>query len=69
VQNALMPLSDNLVALRLEVRGNRLIPLLTVIKTGGSRHDWRTHRCSLGHGGLRVGKPMSGGEFGIPEAA
>jgi circadian clock protein KaiC len=59
IQNALMPLSDNLASLRLEAQGDRLTPLLTVIKTGGSLHDWRAHACSLGHGGLRVANPLT----------
>lgn len=54
------PLADNLIALRYHPSSKGLQPVLTVVKTRGSAHDFRTHTIALGAGGMRVGAAMSG---------
>jgi len=54
------PLADNLIMLRYAPQERGLRPVLTVVKTRGSGHDFGTHAISIGPGGLRVGLDVSG---------
>jgi circadian clock protein KaiC len=49
------PIADNLVMLRYREADSGLCPTMTVIKTRGSAHDFKTHDVRIGTGGLRVG--------------
>jgi circadian clock protein KaiC len=48
------PVADNIFMLRYERENSVAFPTVSVVKTRGSAHDWRTHRFSNGVGGLRV---------------
>ncbi len=48
------PIADNLVILRYRESDTGLRPTLTVVKTRGSAHDFRTHDVAFGVHGLRV---------------
>ena len=50
------PIADNLVMLRYVESERALTPTVTVVKTRGSAHDYRTHDVSIGAGGVRVGR-------------
>lgn len=48
------PIADNLVMLRYRETGEGLRPTVTVVKTRGSAHDFRTHDLAMGMGGIRL---------------
>jgi circadian clock protein KaiC len=50
----LSPVADNLVLMRYARLAGRLQPLISVVKTRGSEHDWTTHRFSIEQGGVRI---------------
>jgi circadian clock protein KaiC len=49
------PIADNLIMLRYRESDSGLAPTVTVVKTRGSAHDFKTHDISVGAGGMRVG--------------
>ena len=49
------PIADNLLMLRYRDSESGLSPTITVVKTRGSAHDYRTHPVSISAGGVRVG--------------
>ena len=59
-ENALSPIADNLLMLRYAEGGDRLQPVLRVVKTRGSAHDYGTHAITIGEGGMQVSSPVSG---------
>ena len=48
------PIADNLLMLRYRESESGLRPTITVIKTRGSAHDFRTHDVAFGLHGIRV---------------
>jgi circadian clock protein KaiC len=48
------PIADNLVMLRYAAAERGLTPTVTIVKTRGSDHDYRTHDVRIGAGGVRV---------------
>jgi circadian clock protein KaiC len=57
------PIADNLVMLRYREGESGLAPTVTVVKTRGSAHDFKTHDLTMGPGGLRIGparQPVAG---------
>ncbi len=53
-ERSLSPIADNLLMLRYRELDHQLLSMLTVVKTRGSEHDRRSHRLSIGPGGVRV---------------
>ena len=64
------PVADNILMLRYVrgLEGNH--PSLSVVKTRGSAHDWRTHRFATGAGGIRIGASVDAdGAVPLPPTA
>jgi circadian clock protein KaiC len=59
-ERALSPIADNLLMLRYAIRGERLEPTITVIKTRGSDHDRATYPLTIARGGVRVASHADG---------
>jgi circadian clock protein KaiC len=55
----LTPIADNLIMLRYERTEDRLMPMLTIVKTRGTGHDRGSYPLTIGRGGLRVGPPAT----------
>jgi circadian clock protein KaiC len=53
-ESAVSPIADNLLMMRYRESDTGLRPTLTVVKTRGSEHDFRTHDLAFGLHGLRV---------------
>jgi circadian clock protein KaiC len=53
-QLGLSPIADNLLMLRYTSAEGRLMPELTIVKSRGSEHDWRTHTIAIGSGGMQI---------------
>ncbi len=61
------PIADNLLMMRYRDGNDGLCPTITVVKTRGSAHDFKTHDISIGAGGLRVGTEGSLGSRPKPK--
>ncbi|HEY6555982.1 MAG TPA: ATPase domain-containing protein [Polyangiaceae bacterium] len=51
----LSPITDNIIRLRHSLAPGGARPVLTVVKTRGSAHDWGTYELEIGASGLRIG--------------
>lgn len=51
---AVSPIADNLLMLRYRDGESGLCPTITIVKTRGSAHDFKTHDVTIGQGGLRI---------------
>lgn len=60
----LSPIADNVLLLRYQDTGGRLVPTLTVVKTRGSASDRGTFSLVIAKGGLRVGSRIGQPESG-----
>lgn len=54
-QLGLSPIADNLLMLRYVAQAGRLEPMLTIVKSRGSKHDRQTHPITIAEGGMRIG--------------
>ncbi|MBA3538622.1 MAG: hypothetical protein H0T79_03265, partial [Deltaproteobacteria bacterium] len=56
-EQTLSPIADNVLMVRFREIAERLVPMLTVVKTRGSAHDRGTYCLSIGPGGARIDPP------------